>query len=301
MISRRRFTMTAATAIMSPHFSFGAGKPVLRVGLAADAQYADIEPKGTRFYRASIPKLTEAVEYFNAQAPDFCVHLGDLIDRDWSSFAEITKPLKAARQQFYHLLGNHDFNVLDSLKLQVPQEMGLQRRYYSFDRAGFRFIALDTTEVSTYAPPKESPAYNAAAAELKRVEELKLPQAQAWNSGVSQTQLEWLEAECANAQAKGLKVILLAHHPIAPTGVHNLWNNETVLKIITRHRNIVAWLNGHNHAGGYAEHEGVPLITMHGMVETADTNAYAMAELHTDRLVITGHGREPSREIVFRS
>ncbi|MDZ4289209.1 MAG: hypothetical protein U0984_14685, partial [Prosthecobacter sp.] len=80
-----------------------------------------------------------------------------------------------------------------------------------------------------------------------------------------------------------------------------LWNNEDVLKLISKHRHVVAWINGHNHAGAFAEIEGVPFITMHGMVETADTNAYATAEVHADRLIITGHGREPSRELVFRA
>jgi hypothetical protein len=35
------------------------------------------------------------------------------------------------------------------------------------------------------------------------------------------------------------------------------------------------------------------------MVETKDTNAFAVAHLHPDRLELVGHGREPSRECVF--
>jgi 3',5'-cyclic AMP phosphodiesterase CpdA len=301
MLSRRRFSLATAAAIMSPRLSLAATQPLLRFGLAADAQYADIEIKGTRFYRASIPKLTEAVAHFNAKSPDFCVHLGDLIDRQWRSFDEILKPLKEARQPVYHLLGNHDFSVLDALKPQVTEKMGMPRRYYTFDKAGFRFVALDTTEVSTYATQQGTVAHTAANAELKRLEALHVVQAQSWNSGISQTQVAWFDTACKEAADKGLKVIVFAHHPIAPAGIHNLWNCDAVLEVLTRRTNIVAWLNGHNHAGAFAEHQGVPLITVHGMVETADTNAYAMAELHADRLIITGHGREPSREIVFRS
>jgi hypothetical protein len=40
---------------------------------------------------------------------------------------------------------------------------------------------------------------------------------------------------------------------------------------------------------------------MHGMVETATTTAFATAKILPDRLVLTGHGREPSRELVFRT
>jgi hypothetical protein len=63
---------------------------------------------------------------------------------------------------------------------------------------------------------------------------------------------------------------------------------------------VVAWLNGHNHAGAFGERHGVPYVTLKGMVETDDTNAYATARILADRLVIAGHGREPSRELKFR-
>lgn len=273
---------------------------MLRIGLAADAQYADIEAKGTRFYRASIRKLAEAVEHFNSLSPDFSVHLGDLIDRDWNSFDQIKVPLKAARHQIYQLLGNHDFNVPDAKKPQVPAHMGMPSRYYSFDKNGFRFVALDTTEVSTYATQDGTPERAAAEAELKRLQEIKAVQAQPWNSGVSATQIQWLEQQCTDAAKQGLKVIIFAHHPIAPKDVHNLWNCDALLSVLAKQRHIVAWFNGHNHQGAFGQHEGVPLVTMRGMIETADTNAYAIAEIFTDRIILTGHGREPSRELLFR-
>ena len=46
--------------------------------------------------------------------------------------------------------------------------------------------------------------------------------------------------------------------------------------------------------------DGVPYITLRGMVETKDTNAFATMRLFADRLEIAGHGREPNREIPFR-
>jgi hypothetical protein len=227
--------------------------------------------------------------------------LGVLIDREWRSFAEILKPLKALKSPMCHLLGNHDFSVLESLKSKVPAEMGMPQRYYTFDQKGFRFVVLDTTEVSTYATVGGTAAHSAANEELQRVERLHLVQAQSWNSGISISQLHWFDASCKEAAGKGMKVIVFAHHPIAPAGVHNLWNADAVLDVLTRRTNIVAWFNGHNHHGAFAEYRDVPLITMHGMVETAATNAFALAELHSDRLIITGHGREPSREIVFKN
>jgi hypothetical protein len=94
---------------------------------------------------------------------------------------------------------------------------------------------------------------------------------------------------------------VFAHHPVFPDNIDNLWNADRVLAIVERYSCVVAWFNGHNHAGNFGMHSGVPFITLHGMVETADTNAFATASLHDDRIVITGHGREPSREILFRT
>jgi nucleoside phosphorylase len=73
-----------------------------------------------------------------------------------------------------------------------------------------------------------------------------------------------------------------------------------VLALLDRHPQVVAWLNGHNHAGAYGEYHGVPCLTLRGMVETADTTAFATARVLADRIVLTGHGREPSRELKFR-
>ncbi len=295
--------MLAGAPIFAPEAYAQAGtgtengnRPV-RIGLIADAQYADIDPVGTRFYRASVGKLEQALDHFNGQDLDFCVHLGDLIDKEWNSFDDILKPLARSRHVVHQLLGNHDFAVLDAMKPRVPGRMGMKRRYYAFDRGGFRFVALDTTEVSTYAHPADSPEQTAAAAELQRLQAAKVPHAQSWNSGVSPAQLKWFEAQCREAAGAGRKVIVFAHHPVFPANVHNLWNCDELLAALERQRNVVAWFNGHNHAGNFGTHHGIPFLTLRGMVETADTNAHAVATLHPDRIVLTGHGREPSREL----
>ncbi|HYF34136.1 MAG TPA: metallophosphoesterase, partial [Prosthecobacter sp.] len=204
------------------------------------------------------------------------------------------------RHRFYHVLGNHDFDVARTLKPQVPGKVGLQKRYDAFELGGFRFVFLDTTDVSIYAHEEGTPEHAAGEAELQRVQAAALPQAKPWNSGLSGLQLQWLDTQCTEAAAKGVRVIAFAHHPVAPAGGHDLWNSEAVLQLVSRHRHLAAWINGHNHAGAYAEMEGAHFVTVHGMVETAETNAFATAELMADRLIIAGHGREPSRELVFR-
>ena len=301
VLSRRKFLKTSLTfGAVAPFTSRGADRGVFEIGLVADAQYADRDDQGTRFYRKSVARLGEAVDHFNGRDLDFCAHLGDLIDREWRSFDAIMQPLARSRHRWHHLLGNHDFEVRDELKPKVPGRMGLEHRYRCFDHRGFRFVILDTNDVSTYAHPTGTWERDAAVAELKRLEAAKVKQAKPWNGGLGGAQLAWFDRTVAEARTARLKVIVLAHHPVAPAAEHNLWNSAEILAVIDRHSHIVAWLNGHNHAGDFAMLGGVPFVTMHGMVETPDTTAFATAKIFSDRLVLTGHGREPSRELGFR-
>lgn len=69
--------------------------PLIVFGLIADTQYADCESGKTRFYRNSLAKLHESIDYFNNQKVQFTVNLGDIIDRDQkeihSALLEYTK------------------------------------------------------------------------------------------------------------------------------------------------------------------------------------------------------------------
>ena len=297
-ISRRTF-LGAAAAV--PFVSRGAGREEFSIGLVADAQYADVPDKGTRFYRASLGKLGAAVEHFNREQLAFCVHLGDLIDREWRSFDEVLRPLAASRHRWHQLLGNHDFDVLDEEKPRVPDRLGMMWRYGAFDHGGFRFVILNTNDVCTYAHPAGSPLRADAEAMLTRLQGEKLRQAKPWNGAMGGAQLAWMERECAAARAANQRVIIFSHHPVWPENDHNVWNSAEVLALLDRHRHIVAWINGHNHAGGFGERDGLPFVTMRGMVETAATTAYAVARVLPDRLLLEGQGREPSREQPFRT
>lgn len=301
-ITRRGFLKnTAATLASVPLLSRAAEARGFEIGLAADAQYADVEPKGTRFYRAAVGRLGEAVEHCNRRNLAFCVHLGDLIDREWKSFDAISRPLAGSRHRWHQLLGNHDFEVIDARKGEVPARLGMAWRHGAFDHGGFRFVVLDTNDVSIYAHPAGSGERRAAEARLAELQAAKVRQAKPWNGAIGSKQLAWFDGTCAEAAAKRLRVIVLAHHPVYPANDHNIWNATEVLDVVDRHPQIVAWLNGHNHAGNYGERNGVPFLTLRGMVETADTTAFATARVLDDRLVLEGHGREPSRELKFRT
>lgn len=301
-ISRRTFIGATVGAVAgAPLILRGATKQGFEIGLVADAQYADVDAKGTRFYRKSVARLGEAVDHFNGRDLAFCVHLGDLIDRDWKSFDEISRPLGSSRHRWHQLLGNHDFEVIDERKTAVPGRLGMAWRHGAFSHHGFRFVVLDTNDVSTYAHAVGTRERSEAETELVRLQMAKVRQAKPWNGAMGVKQLTWLEQTLASARAAAEKVVIFAHHPVYPDNEHNLWNSAAVLALIERQPHVVAWINGHNHAGAFGEKSGVPFVTMKGMVETADTTAFATARILDDRLLLTGHGREPSRELKFRA
>jgi hypothetical protein len=61
-------------------------KPLFSFGLIADIQYCDCDPVGTRFYRSSIDKLLEAVISLKIDSPAFVINLGDMIEKDFTSY-----------------------------------------------------------------------------------------------------------------------------------------------------------------------------------------------------------------------
>ena len=135
-------------------------KSIFQFGLVADAQYADIYSNGnTRYYRASLEKLADAVKTFNEHDLAFTVHLGDLIDRDAASFSDILPVFNRINGPKYHLLGNHDY-AMDANK--VANLLGMPNFYYDFSQQGMRFVVLDTNDLSLYANPVGSEKYQHA-------------------------------------------------------------------------------------------------------------------------------------------
>ena len=50
----RRSFLAASTAVAVAPLVYAQSKPLVRLGLVADAQYADIDPLGSRHYRRSV-------------------------------------------------------------------------------------------------------------------------------------------------------------------------------------------------------------------------------------------------------
>lgn len=273
--------------------------PLFTFGVIADAQYCDCEARGSRYYRHSLDKLAAAVDTLNAREVAFTVHLGDFIDRAFASFAQVLPLYQRLQAPAYHALGNHDFSVDSTYLDTIPDLLGLPARYYQFAHRGWRFVVLDGNDLSLYAT-RAGTARRAQADRLYRqLDASGAPHAQTWNGGLSAPQLEWLRGTLDAAAEAGERVVLFAHFPVYPKDPHNLWNDEAVVRLLETYDHVVAYLNGHNHAGAYAVHAGTHYVTVPGMVETPEETAFAVVEVYADRLEIDGYGRVQDRTLAI--
>jgi len=162
--------------------------------------------------------------------------------------------------------------------------------YYSYVKKNWRFIILDATDIAYYS----NPLHNRSTREIDEyfVKSDSLKNRMRWNGAIGQNQLVWLKNELKTAKTEKEKVILFSHIPIRPAmNVHNLWNDMEVLKVINDYDHVVAYFNGHNHAGAYEESQGVHYVTMFGMVES-DNNAFGILQIFEDKLNLKGFGNQ---------
>lgn len=272
----------------------------LRIGIMADPQYAAIPTWGTRHFTASLDKVRAAIEVFNQEPLDFCVTLGDLVDRDRASFGQVLPLFDRLRHDHHFVLGNHDFLVEPEELAAIPALLGRTERWSSFAIGQWRIIIVDGTEIGVFSTPKGTPEHEAAKSKLRSLVKAKALQAQPWNATMSEGQFRWLDQELAAADREGQRALILGHYPVYPANDHNLWDDQRFVAIVTAHPSFVAYLNGHNHVGNHGQVDGRHFVTFKGMVDTPDQSAFAIVEIDGDRLEIRGYGREESRSLAIR-
>ena len=275
--------------------------PLLRFGLIADPQYAPIEPNTrlNRHYARSLVKLEAAIARLNDEALDFVVTLGDVIDRDWENFDRVLPLYDRLRHPHHFLPGNHDFAVAADRLDQVHDKLGMPAPWHDFSVNGVRLIITDGNEVSLFAPSLDDPRRKEAAERLAGLTEAGAANAQMWNAGMSTAQVGWLASRLRQAEEAGERAIVFGHYPLYPESDHNLWGAEDVSALIAASPAAIGYFCGHNHAGNYGALNGTHFVNIKGMVDTFDENAFAIVEVHADRIEIAGFGREESRVLTL--
>jgi len=266
----------------------------LRIGLVADPQYANNPTAGKRHYRESLWKLKEAIVSFNDNDVDFVQNLGDIIDRGWENYDSIIPVYQHLKPGIdnYHLLGNHDYAIDSSHLSNLLETLSMPDFYYSYVKKSWRFIVLDATDYSYFSNALHKHDTNQINSYYEST--TGKPNNYRWNSAMGKKQQNWLKQELQDAESLAQRIIIFSHMPLRPlNSAENLWNNEEIIDIIENSSNVVAFINGHNHAGDYVFKNGIHYITILGMVDTM-INSYGILEIYKNSLVLRGYGNQNS-------
>ena len=283
-IGRRAFlqsgtlVLTAASTTSKQLFAADDGHSV-RVGLVTDLHYADKSPAGTRHYRETLAKLTEAAEQFQRDKPDFIVELGDFIDAADSVDVErgylqtINRQFSAISKERHYVLGNHCVDTLtkDEFLSGVEQE----RSYYSFNRGGIHFVVLDSCFRGDGQPYGRK-------------------NFQWTDANIPAAEMEWLKGDL---QATDKPVIVFAHQRLDVSNNHGVKNNADVRQVLEECGRVLAVFQGHSHQNDLKEIGGIHYCTLVAMVEGsgAENNGYSVLQIASDgTLRVTGFRRQKS-------
>ncbi len=272
----------------------------ISLGLIADCQFCNCpySEKWNNNYSKSSFRLQQAVDTFNTKNVNFTFHLGDFIDREYTSYEIVTPIFNSLKMPHYHVLGNHDFSVEDTLKSKVPKRLNMSKLYSSMEIQNWRLILLDGTDISPYSSMDSCKiAYSDSL--MNQYKKEGRIQAKPWNGAIGRNQLLWLESELNQADKLKRDVLILCHFPIYPGGTANLWNDIEVIQLIEKHRSVKAFINGHHHPGNYAIKNGIHYLTLQGMVGSLNQNSFCIGLLKQSQIEIIGYGREPNRILKF--
>ncbi len=270
-----------------------------KIGVVSDCQYCNCDVKWDRYYKKAPKRLKEAVATLNKDTLSYTIHLGDFIDKDIKSLDSILPTWKKLKSTSYHVLGNHDFDVKDSLKAVVISKLDIKNRYYSIKENGWRFIILDGNDLSFFGALSQKKKLQTDSI-FNLLKDKNLPYLKKWNGALSNKQLSWVKSELEEATLQNEKVGFYCHFPIFPIDQHNIWNREQFLTLINPYKNVKFFFNGHNHAGAYELVNNVHYLTFKGMVDTENTSAFAKVNFGKDTITVEGFYREPSRKLAIK-
>ncbi len=266
------------------------------IGLLSDIHYADAADRGPRRFRLSLEKLSESIAFFNERGVDMVVDLGDLTDRSPQDLKALLPILERVEAPLYHVLGNHDFargcNVGERM-----EALGMPALYYAVERGGWMFLFLDTNDIATYTHPGDRNRRKELERMKSDIRAVGRGHDRNWNGGIGREQMSWLRRKLCEAGKRGSKVVVFAHHPIYPHSDSNCLNDDRIVELLTAHKCVKAYINGHLHPGNFGVKDGLPCVTLEAMVEGGDRNAYALLRLSSRGISYEGYGRALTHEL----
>lgn len=240
--------------------------PRLRIGLVTDLHFADKPESGSRYYRETRKKLAVAKEQFSKSAPDFLVELGDFIDAA-DSVDEELRYLHTVNQDFaaiskdrHYVLGNHCVHTLT--KKEFLDAVERPASWYSFDKAGFHFVILDSCFRNDGQPYGRK-------------------NFQWTDANIPVAELQWLKSDLEKARKP---TIVFAHQRLDVENHYGVRNAPAVREALETSGNVLAVFQGHSHKNDHREISGIHYCTLVAMVEGTglENNAFSLLEIMAD-------------------
>jgi alkaline phosphatase len=290
VVTRRDFLQIAALTAIAPRFLRASeGSPRISFGLVTDSHYADADRRGSRYYRQSLGKMAECVQFMNEKKVDFLVELGDFKDQDEDSHEQHTLRYLTAIEEVYsrfqgpryHVVGNHDLDSISKEQfLGAVDNTGIPngRSYYSFDRGAIHFVVLDASFRSDSQPYDHGNFFW-------------------WDANIPPSELEWLQGDLAKSANPA---IVMTHQLLDDTPRASARNAEQVREILESSGKVLAVFQGHYHKGGYGNIKDIHYFTLKAMVEGsgAENNSYAIVDVFDRGLIqITGYRNAVSMDL----
>mmetsp|Transcript_34581 Transcript_34581/g.35258 ORF Transcript_34581/g.35258 Transcript_34581/m.35258 type:complete len:341 (-) Transcript_34581:104-1126(-) len=317
---------------------------ILSFGLIADTQYADacdsqnFNRTCVRRYRQSLDILKEAAIYYRTSPAFFCIHLGDVLDYTAKQLGiekecldTVQSVISSSGRPWYLLIGNHDYSVFSrdyiyenyTPNISVRRVCTPTKMYYDFKAQGvygFRFICLDTYEISTMGAISKqylkeaheilvnnNPNFSLSAdrtelysgnwfAGLIGMQKRFVP----YNGAISHHQLQWLADTLTEASNNGEKVFVFGHCPcyqLACRDENLLWNCQELLHILHAYRRtVLAYIAGHDHEGGYSTDDvGIHHITPCAPIQCDEgQTSFGSVHVFNDHFKLEWKGKVPS-------
>jgi len=238
----------------------------LRIGVCADAHYADADARGQRHYRLSLERMREAVASWNTVGVDVAVELGDFVDsgvrpdsaEELGFLHAIEAEFSKVRALRCHVLGNHCVATLP--KATFLRAVRQRRSWYSFDRRNVHCIVLDACF------RKDGVSYDAGPFDWRDTE-------------IPAAQRDWLAEDLKRTRRR---TVVFVHQRLdLPQGdPYAVYSSATVRGILEESHKVCAVVMGHSHENALQRIAGIPYIALDAMVDGDDSAGNAFSILH---------------------
>ena len=257
-LNRRQFLRQSfafsALATLGAHPAFSLAPDAGAQHILALGDFGWPDPAGQRQVAAAMQQYAT----HNKLQTEALLMLGDTFygaltgpdDPRWKSQFEDMYPATAFPSRAYSIMGNHDYQVMGSNKLETELAYAARGKtrftapalYYSFHLPAkdplLRIIALDSNV--GHANAQTSKGFYVMSAKAQAA------------------QLEWFAAEIAKPSTAPFTIVM-GHHPIFSNGPHG--DNEVLIKewepLLRKHKAHI-YLAGHDHDLQHLEFEGHP-------------------------------------------